>query len=257
MTTFITPSQSPTIGALSVQCDIQKGLPIGWYREDPVVTIISQTDNTFVGSASLGEWKYRECLCEIDCQQTADVEVQVPPPVAGDPPASNWVKLPKAQICPSLEDFVFAARINNPSTTSPTDFLLTFTDVFGNTRKLPVSIVKWTVPKVPSAALESIADPGTQFEPGQKLDTKRVTVTIPVTSSDDTDISTQVSAYQVRRYVSHSGVNMLLRDWQKIEATNTALDFLVQGGKEYGYSVRYRASIGDETAWSPWAVVNT
>jgi hypothetical protein len=260
MTTFLTASRTPTIGDFSAQCQLNKGMPLGWYtgRTGYVVGYIAAKQLGI--TVPLGAWEYQNCACQIDCSVAADATVSGPAAAAGDPSWSNSISVPVKEICPSVNELVFDARVNSPSTSDPLEFLLTFTDVFGNIRILSIYILRWVIPLGPTLALEAEADPGTQWEPGQKPDTLSVKVTVPFTTSSGS-IKDKTEAYQVQRYVDHEGSKTLLRDWKENDfytsPDNTVRDFLVLPNRTYGYRVRYKAGEGDATVWSPWATVTT
>ena len=260
MTTFLTASRTPTIGDFSAQCEFQKGVPYGWYTIKPGYSVNYDTANQLGVKVPLGTWEYQNCACEINCSVDGDVAVTGGSTADGDPPWSNSVYLPVKEICTLVNQLDFSARVNSPSTTDPLEFLLTFTDAFGNIRILPIYILRWVVPLEPTLALEAEEDPGTQWEPGQKPDTLSVKVTVPFTTSSGS-IKDKTEAYQVQRYVDHAGSKTLLRDWKENDfytsPDNTVRDFLVLANRTYGYRVRYRGGEGDATQWSPWATVTT
>jgi hypothetical protein len=261
MTSFLTPSRTPTAGATSALCVMNKGLPTGWYAEAPIVTVTQLGSSRFTASISLGNWNRRDCVCVIDCAESADVTITAPAAGAGDPTHSNWVKTPATKICPANEVFDFSARVNSPSASVPMDFLLEFTDVFGNVVKHTVSILRWLSVKKPSVSLTSVSDPGTESESGVKPDYHYAAVTIPFQSEDSTDIESSVQAYQVERYLGHAGNRELIRGWvkpnQPSNPNDTVRDYLLLDAKTYGYRVRYRSAAGDESPWSDWEILNT
>ena len=256
MVIYYTASRTPTSGQYTSDCELKKGFP---YTYKPNIRVLYQTNRGFGVFVGIGS--QAPCTCAIDCLDESDVVITPPAPEVGDPPSSNYVTLPVSTVCPAVEELVFAARVNNASTTSPTDFLLTFTDVFGNIKELTISILRWVVPKVPTVDLTSYSDPPTQFGSPLKTDYHSVDVTVPFTSSDDTDIKSSVQAYQVQRYTGHEANLYLVRGWSNLDLgsnpDNKAKDFLVLPGITYGYRVRYRGNDGDITAWSPWGTITT
>jgi len=258
--TILSNSRSPTIGDLSAQCTLNKGVPFGWYNAKPGYIVDYTAANMLGITVPLGTWEYTSCDCRIDCSVDGDVTItgQVPPD--GDPSWSNTLYLPVNSVCTSVNELHFDVRVNSPSSQDPLEYLLTFTDVFGNIRILSIYVLRWVLPDEPVAVLQRMEDPGTQWEPGQKPDTLAVNVTIPFTASSGS-IKSKVQYYQVQKYVDHPGSKTLLRGWKEKDfptsADNTIYDYLVLPGRVYGYRVRYKAGEGDTTQWSDWVQVQT
>ena len=259
MTVFFTPSRTPAAGPASATCTFRKGFPN--LATPATVTILPSAPNTILATVSLGTFATVDCSCAVDCSTTADVSITAPAAAPGDPPHANYVRTPFAKVCPASGAFSFAARVNSPSASLPTDFLLEFTDVFGNVVRTTVRILRWVEVKKPVATLHSVPDPGTESETGVKPAYHYATIQIPFESETGGDIESAVQAYQVERYLGHPGNRQLIRGWVEPNLPSNpddmVWDYVLLADRAYGYRVRYRSAEGDVSPWSGWEVLQT
>jgi hypothetical protein len=238
---------------------MNKGVPYNWFSGDVVVSVSTLNSNEQTITVDMGGYSYDQCVCAINCTQETDVVIDAQDDVTGEASYASYVSTPTKIVCQDTADLSFTTRVSDPSTTSPTTYLLTFTDAFGNIKEITVPLIRWVVPKAPTVASIEYQDPGTQFAPGSKPSSWAVEISVPLQASDDTDITSSVSHYEIQRYTGHPGVLSLIRGWKEVDAEtapdNTHWDYLLREGRVFGYRVRYKSAEGDMTDWSAWETI--
>ncbi len=179
------------------------------------------------------------CVCNINCEGAV---------LTGLPTGGEG----ETTVCPSTDGYNIDINIET-TTADPVVINIDYTDSQGNQSSIEINSIYAISPQVLSYWVSN--ESGVDF----------IEVGPTFTTTEGTSIRSDISNWQVQRYVGSSNNTQVCVDWQPVEQLTSPVHILdrtsdiarisLTSGNTYGFRVRYRSLYGEVSPWSDWITV--